>query len=100
MIKSKGNFAFAALLFSAISGISEGFLSGTFAGTVEQLSLGTNMFQDVMCLGQDVMCTDERMCIRSRNSVCSACSGTVCASADALLLQGTRPRCTGPLYEP
>ena len=54
------------------------------------------MFQDVMCLGQDVMCTDERMCIRSRNSVCSACSGTVCASADALLLQGTRPRCTGP----
>ena len=58
MIKSKGNFAFAALLFSAISGISEGLFAGKVSGTVLQPGL---------C--QDVMCSDTSMCIRTRNSV-------------------------------
>ena len=41
MIKSKGNFAFAALLFSAISGISEGLFTGKVSGTVLQPEVGT-----------------------------------------------------------
>ena len=61
MIKSKGNFAFAALLFSAISGISEGLFAGKVSGTV--------FCQDRMCsdmsayaLGQDIMCADMSVC--------------------------------------
>ena len=85
MIKSKGNFAFAALLFSAISGISEslclGQVPGTGVGTVEQQSsLGTVMFQDRMsadtsayALGQDVMCTDMSACELGVGTVCGTC---------------------------
>ena len=83
MIKSKGNFAFAALLFSAKSGISEGLCSGTFSGTglgtVQQSSLGTVMLQDRMsadtrscALGQDVMCSDTSACALEVGT------GTVC----------------------
>ena len=78
MIKSKGNFAFAALSFSAISGISEGLCSGTFSGT----SLGTVMLQDRMsadtrscALGQDVMCSDTSACALGVGT------GTVCEAS-------------------
>ena len=87
MIKSKGNFVFAALLFSAISGISEGLCSGscsgTFSGTVfgtsEESEVGTVMLQDRMsadtrscALGQDVMCSDMSACALGLGT------GTVC----------------------
>ena len=49
MIKSKGNFAFAALLFSAISGISEGL----FAGKGFRNSLAANSRNSVLA-GQHV----------------------------------------------
>ena len=69
MIKSKGNFAFAALLFSAISGISEGLFTGKVIGTVLQPEVGTLFCQDRMCsdtrayaLGQDRMCCDMSAC--------------------------------------
>ena len=65
MIKSKGNFAFAALLFSAISGISEGLVSGIGSGTV-QSSLGTVMFQDYVC-------ADMSACALGTGAVCEAC---------------------------
>ena len=101
-----------SLLFSATSGISEGLcsgkVSGTGVGTVQQPSLGTVMFQDRMSADtSECICIrtgrhvhrHERMCIRSRNSLYML-SGTPSASADALLVQGPRPGCTGTLREP
>ena len=81
MIKSKGNFAFAALLFSAISGISEGLcsgsLSGTVLGTLGSSEVGTVMWQDSMCSDmsaceQDRMCTDMSACALGVGTVCEA----------------------------
>ena len=81
MIKSKGNFVFAALLFSAISGISEGLcsgsLSGTVLGTLGSSEVGTVMWQDSMCSDmsaceQDRMCTDMSACALGVGTVCEA----------------------------
>ena len=44
MIKSKENFAFAALLFSAISGVSEGLFSGTEAKPRNSHVAGRHVF--------------------------------------------------------
>ena len=78
MIKSKGNFAFAALLFSAISGISEGLFTGKVSGTVLQPDVGTVFWQDRMCSDmsaceQDRMCTDTSACALDLGTVCEAC---------------------------
>ena len=90
MIKSKGNFAFAALLFSAISGISEGLFMGKVSGTV-QSSLGTDMFQDRMsadtrsyALGQDVMCTDMSACALGVGTVCEVFEQEPCVHPQML----------------
>ena len=90
MIKSKGNFAFAALLFSAISGISEGLFTGKISGTV-QSSLGTDMFQDRMsadtrscALGQDVMCTDMSAYALGVGTVCEAFEQEPCTHPQML----------------
>ena len=64
MIKSKGNFAFAALLFSAISGISEGLFTGKISGTVLQPEVGTVFWQDRMCSDMSA-CEQDRMCTRN-----------------------------------
>ena len=78
MIKSKGNFAFAALLFSAISGISEGLFTGKVSGTVLQPEVGTVLWQDRMCSDmsaceQDRMRTDTSACALGLGTVCEAC---------------------------
>ena len=90
MIKSKGNFAFAALLFSAISGISEGLFTGKISGTV-QSSLGTDMFPDRMsadtrscALGQDVMCTDMSAYALGVGTVCEAFEQEPCTHPQML----------------
>ena len=88
MIKSKGNFAFAALLFSAISGISEslclGKVPGTVSGTVLQPEVGTVLWQDSMCSDmsaceQDRMCTDTTACVLGLGTVCEAFVQEPCA---------------------
>ena len=90
MIKSKGNFAFAGLLFSAISGISESLCLGQVSGTV-QSSLGTDMFQDLMsadtrscALGQDVMCADMSACELGIGTVYGTCCQEPCTHPQML----------------
>ena len=83
MIKSKGNFAFAALLFSAISGISEGLFAGKVSGTVLQPEVGTVLWQDSMCSDmsaceQDRMCTDTTAYALGLGTVCEACFQEPC----------------------
>ena len=75
MIKSKGNFAFAALLFSAISGISEGLFAGKVSGTVLQPGL---------C--QDVMCSDTTACALGLGTVCEAVAQEPCVHPQMLSL--------------
>ena len=75
MIKSKGNFAFAALLFSAISGISEGLFAGKVSGTV---------VQPVLC--QDVMCSDTSACALGLGTVCEAVAQEPCVDPQMLSL--------------
>ena len=93
MIKSKGNFAFAALLFSAISGISEGFLEGKVLGTVVQSEVGTVMWQDSMCshmsaCEQDSMCSDMSACAVGvgTGTVCEAFAQEPCVHPQMLSL--------------
>ena len=60
MIKSKGSFAFAALLFSVISGISEGLCSGTGSRNfAEARSRNSHVAGQHEC--SDIRC----MCIRT-----------------------------------
>ena len=89
MIKSKGNFAFAALLFSAISGISEGLFAGKVSGTVLQQEVGTVFWQDSMCSDmsaceQDRMCTDTTACALGLGTVCEACFQEPCVHPQML----------------
>ena len=91
MIKSKGNFAFAALLFSAISGISEGLFAGKVSGTVLQPEVGTVLWQDSMCSDmsaceQDRMCTDMIACALGLGTVCEACFQEPCVHPQMLSL--------------
>ena len=95
MIKSKGNFAFAALLFSAISGISEslclGKVPGTVSGTVLQPEIGTVLWQDSMCSDmsaceQDRMCTDTTACALGLGTVCEAFVQEPCVHPQMLSL--------------
>ena len=91
MIKSKGNFAFAALLFSAISGISEGPFSGKVSGTVLQPEVGTVLCQDGMCSDmsaceQDRMCTDTTACALGLGTVCEAFVQEPCVHPQMLSL--------------
>ena len=91
MIKSKGNFAFAALLFSAISGISEGLFAGKVSGTVLQPELGTVLWQDSMCSDmsaceQDRMCTDTTACALGVGTVCEAFVQEPCVHPQMLSL--------------
>ena len=89
MIKSKGNFAFAALLFSAISGISEGLFTGKVSGTVLQPEVGTVLWQDSMCSDmsaceQDRMCTDTAACALGLGTVREACFQEPCVHPQML----------------
>ena len=89
MVKSKGNFAFAALLFSAISGISEGLFTGKVSGTVLQPEVGTVLWQDSMCSDmsaceQDRMCTDTTSCALGLGTVCEACCQEPCVHPQML----------------
>ena len=89
MNKSKGNFAFAALLFSAISGISEGLFAGKVSGTVLQPEVGTVLWQDSMCSDmsaceQDRMCTDTTACALGLGTVCEACFQEPCVHPQML----------------
>ena len=91
MIKSKGNFAFAALLFSAISGISESLCLGTVSGTVLQPEVGTVLWQDSMCSDmsaceQDRMCTDTTACALGLGTVCEAFVQEPCVHPQMLSL--------------
>ena len=95
MIKSKGNFAFAALLFSAISGISEslclGKVPGTVSGTVLKPEVGTVLWQDSMCSDmsaceQDRMCTDTTACALGLGTVCEAFVQEPCVHPQMLSL--------------
>ena len=91
MIKSKGNFAFAALLFSAISGISEGLFAGNVSGTVLQPEVGTVLCQDSMCSDmsaceQDRMCTDTTACALGLGTVCEAFVQEPCVHPQMLSL--------------
>ena len=91
MIKSKGNFAFAALLFSAISGISEGLFAGKVSGTVLHPEVGTVLWQEGMCsdmsaCDQDRMCTDTTACALGLGTVCEACFQEPCVHPQMLSL--------------
>ena len=91
MIKSKGNIAFAALLFSAISGISEGLFAGKVSGTVLQPEVGAVLWQDSMCSDmsaceQDRMCTDTTACALGLGTVCEACFQEPCVHPQMLSL--------------
>ena len=113
MIKSKGNFAFAALLFSAISGISEslclGKVPGTVSGTVLQPEVGTVLWQDSMCSDmsaceQDRMCTDMTACALGLGTVCEAFVQEPCVHPQMLSLfkdlgQAVQELCTSHSLE-
>lgn len=86
MIKSKGNFAFAALLFSGIlPSVSEGFQCQRFqerqkAEELQELEIQERFFCSASACEQDVMCADTRACALGQEQFLnmSACAvGTV-----------------------
>ena len=85
LIKSKGTFAFAALMFSTIAGISEGFVfegSGKVSGT--DMSVMRACEQDVMCISDTSEFALGTVMSCCRNSLhagnmCACEVGTVCA---------------------